>query len=32
LLDVVGHPVVVNPDRALRRYAQQRGWPIEYFY
>lgn len=32
LLDVVGRPVVVNPDRMLRRYALRRGWPIEYFY
>lgn len=32
LLDAVGHPVVVNPDRMLKRYARQRGWPIEYFY
>lgn len=32
LLDVVGRPVAVNPDRALRRYAAKRGWPIEYFY
>jgi HAD superfamily hydrolase (TIGR01490 family) len=28
LLDAVGHPTVVNPDRALRRVAEQRGWPI----
>ncbi|MGE5135651.1 MAG: HAD family hydrolase [Gemmatimonadota bacterium] len=28
LLEVVGHPRVVNPDRALRRIAEQRGWPI----
>ena len=28
LLDAVGHPSVVNPDRALRRYAAERGWPI----
>ena len=27
-LEAVGHPVVVNPDRALRKIAQQRGWPI----
>jgi len=32
LLDVVGHPVAVNPDRMLQRYARRRGWPIEYFY
>lgn len=27
-LEVVGQPVAVNPDRALRRVAQQRGWAI----
>jgi HAD superfamily hydrolase (TIGR01490 family) len=26
-LEAVGHPVVVNPDRALRRLAAERGWP-----
>lgn len=28
LLEAVGHPTVVNPDRALRRLAVERGWPI----
>jgi HAD superfamily hydrolase (TIGR01490 family) len=28
LLEAVGHPTVVNPDRALRREAVLRGWPI----
>jgi HAD superfamily hydrolase (TIGR01490 family) len=28
LLEAVGHPTVVNPDRALRREAVQRGWPV----
>jgi HAD superfamily hydrolase (TIGR01490 family) len=28
MLEAVGHPVAVNPDRALRRIAQLRGWPI----
>jgi hypothetical protein len=28
LLELVGHPHVVNPDRALRRAAQSRGWPV----
>ncbi|HEY2442577.1 MAG TPA: HAD family hydrolase [Streptosporangiaceae bacterium] len=28
LLETVGHPHVVNPDRALRGIARQRGWPI----
>jgi HAD superfamily hydrolase (TIGR01490 family) len=27
-LEAVGHPVVVNPDRELRRIAGERGWPI----
>jgi len=26
-LEAVGHPVAVNPDRALRRIAATRGWP-----
>lgn len=28
LLEAVGHPTAVNPDRALRREALQRGWPV----
>ena len=28
MLELVGHPTVVNPDRALRRVALERGWPI----
>jgi HAD superfamily hydrolase (TIGR01490 family) len=27
-LEAVGHPVVVNPDRQLRRIAHERDWPI----
>jgi HAD superfamily hydrolase (TIGR01490 family) len=27
-LEAVGHPVAVNPDRALRRIAGARGWPV----
>ena len=27
LLEAVGHPTVVNPDRGLRKEATQRGWP-----
>lgn len=27
-LEVVGHAVAVNPDRALRRLAVARGWPV----
>jgi HAD superfamily hydrolase (TIGR01490 family) len=30
-LEVVGRPVVVNPDRELRRTAEKRGWPVEIF-
>ncbi|MEM7247978.1 MAG: HAD-IB family hydrolase [Acidobacteriota bacterium] len=28
LLESVGHPVAVRPDRPLRRLAQHRGWPV----
>ena len=28
LLQVVGHPHAVNPDRNLRRIAAERGWPV----
>lgn len=28
LLEAVGHPTVVNPDRALRKEALARGWPV----
>jgi HAD superfamily hydrolase (TIGR01490 family) len=28
LLEVVGRPVAVNPDRRLKKIARQRGWPI----
>jgi hypothetical protein len=27
----VGHPTVVNPDRALRKAALERGWPMLQF-
>ena len=27
-LELVGHPVVVNPDRKLRRVAAERQWPV----
>ncbi len=32
LLEKVGHPVVVNPDRRLKYTALKRGWPLEKFY
>jgi len=28
MLESVGHPAAVNPDRALRRVAAARGWPV----
>lgn len=28
LLEVVGHPHAVNPDKALRRHAAEHGWPV----
>ncbi len=31
MLEVVGHPVAVNPDRGLERVARSRGWPIVEF-
>lgn len=31
MLEVVGHPHVVNPDRELRKIATARGWPVLVF-
>ncbi|HEV7192781.1 MAG TPA: HAD-IB family hydrolase [Jatrophihabitantaceae bacterium] len=31
MLSLVGHPVAVNPDSALRAEAKDRGWPIRDF-
>ena len=28
MLEAVGHPTVVNPDRGLRKEAAARGWPV----
>lgn len=28
VLEIVGHPFAVNPDRLLRRAARRRGWPV----
>lgn len=28
MLDAVGHPTAVNPDKALRALAAERGWPV----
>ncbi len=28
MLEAVGHPRVVNPDRALRKIARERHWPV----
>jgi len=32
LMEAVGKPVAVNPDRRLRALAQANGWPVECFY
>lgn len=31
MLCAVGHPVAINPDRALRNHAKEQGWPIHSF-
>ncbi|GIU86211.1 MAG: morphological differentiation-associated protein [Acidimicrobiia bacterium] len=31
MLELVGHPVVVNPDRELMRVARERGWEVRTF-
>jgi HAD superfamily hydrolase (TIGR01490 family) len=31
MLEAVGHPVAVNPDRELERIAHERGWPVVIF-
>jgi len=31
MLEAVGHPSVVNPDRGLRKEASERGWPVLVF-
>ena len=31
MLELVGHPTAVNPDKALRRLAVERGWPVQVF-
>jgi hypothetical protein len=31
MLEIVGHPVAVNPDRALETIAYHRGWAIVEF-
>ncbi|HVC15279.1 MAG TPA: HAD-IB family hydrolase [Acidimicrobiales bacterium] len=31
MLDAVGHPVAVNPDRALSKVARERGWEVRQF-
>jgi HAD superfamily hydrolase (TIGR01490 family) len=30
-LEVVGNAVAVNPDKELRRIAEERGWPVRWF-
>lgn len=31
MLESVGHPTAVNPDRGLRKIAAERGWPVQDF-
>jgi len=31
VLERIGHPVVVNPDPRLRREAERRAWPVEWW-
>jgi HAD superfamily hydrolase (TIGR01490 family) len=31
MLEVVGHPVAVNPDRVLLKLARERGWEVRHF-
>jgi hypothetical protein len=31
MLEAVGHPVVVNPDRVLARVAKEREWEVRNF-
>jgi HAD superfamily hydrolase (TIGR01490 family) len=31
MLELVGHPVAVNPDRELARVARERDWEVRYF-
>jgi phosphoserine phosphatase len=31
MLEVVGHPVVVNPDAELAAIAEERGWEMRHF-
>ena len=31
MMEIVGHPVAVNPDRPLETVAHQRGWPVVVF-
>ncbi|HVM07845.1 MAG TPA: HAD-IB family hydrolase [Acidimicrobiales bacterium] len=31
MLEVVGHPVVVNPDRVLARFAREHNWEVRQF-
>ncbi|WKD56723.1 Phosphoserine phosphatase [Corynebacterium capitovis DSM 44611] len=31
MLEAVGHPVAVNPDRALRKHAMKQGWDVRIF-
>jgi HAD superfamily hydrolase (TIGR01490 family) len=32
LMDIVGHPVAINPDAKLAALSRRNGWPVEKFY
>jgi phosphoserine phosphatase len=32
LMEMVGNPVAINPDRKLKALSKARGWKIEHFY
>lgn len=32
LLERVGHPIAVNPDKPLHQWAERQGWPVVRFY
>ena len=31
MLECVGHPIAINPDRELRKVAAERSWPVDVF-
>ena len=28
VMELVGHPIAVNPDKRLKKYAKEKGWKI----